>query len=407
MANALILGVGILLATLFVGIFPVVLVLGFYFLLNSVEITMLVGFLILSVLVLYSALVLFRRSSMKALIDLLTFGLVIMAWVVSKFAVAIRRLGSIISFMSWVRGMLGVYPGKEFIKDRREDFVQRGIKYHERGDIEIEDSPETLARETREFYDDAGRRLSNGEAILGLTLAGVTLLPSSSPLIPYSELLSSPMVGAGLSVALVFVVSLRLSALDMVLVRDPSTSERIARLAVYRDWNQAMSSGTEVVKSLLMFRVMHGISDSAYDFYIDWAFERNINGRGVGTIELILELRRPLFAYQLAEREDLSPIEASQKLYGRNVFAQFDFGPSGDENSHEERKTNLLDSALLLLLDFKYGIRQTNRVATVYRLAGKKDMSPEEVSRELYDENILPETLEDTEEPKKGEEADD
>lgn len=127
--------------------------------------------------------------------------------------------------------------------------------------------------------------------------------------------------------ALVLVVTLRLSALDLVLVRDPDETEELTRLAVYRDWNDTMSNGVEVVKTLLMFRAMRSINDSAYDFYLDWVFERNINGEGVGTIELLLELRRPMSAFHIAEREDITPSQASRELYGWDILSQFSLAP--------------------------------------------------------------------------------
>jgi hypothetical protein len=117
-------------------------------------------------------------------------------------------------------------------------------------------------------------------------------------------------------VALVLVVTLRLSALDVALVRNPADSEEPARSAVHQDWNRTMSSGAEVVKTLLMFRVMRSINDSAYDFYLDWLIEKDINGEGAGTVELLLELRRPTFAFHIAEREAIAPSEASRELYG-------------------------------------------------------------------------------------------
>lgn len=329
MVNTMTLVAVILLTALFFGVLPVVLALVISQLLGILGATVLVGLFAVGVTVLYAALVWFRRSLWVALVDIGALCLVTVGWCISKFATAIRKLGTIISFMAWVKAVLGHYPGKDFIKNRREDVVQRGIKYHERGEVEIEDSPETLARDTRQAYDEAGRRLSNGEAAFGLTLASVTLLPPNSPTVPYSELLSSPAVGASLSVALVLVVTLRLSALDMGLVRDPRDSEELARLAVYRDWNRTMSSGAEVVKALLMFRVMRSINDSAYDFYLDWVLEKGINREGARSIELLLELRRPMFAFHIAERESISPSEASSELYGWDVFSEFNFGPGG------------------------------------------------------------------------------
>lgn len=381
----------ILLTALFFGVLPVVLALVISQLLGILGATVLVGLSTVGVTVLYVALVWFRRSLWVALVDIGALCLVTVGWGISKFATAIRKLGTIISFMAWVKAVLGLYPGKDFIKNRREDVVQRGIKYHERGEVEIEDSPETLARDTRQAYDEAGRRLSNGEAALGLTLTGVTLLPSNSPTVPYSELLSSPAVGASLSVALVLVVTLRLSALDMVLVRDPGDSEELARLAVYRDWNRTMSSGAEVVKVLLMFRVMRSINDSAYDFYLDWVLEKGINGEGAGRIELLLELRRPMFAFHIAEREGISPSEASRELYGWDVFTEFSFGPGENYSPPDEIPTSRFDNALLPFLRLKYEIRDLVRIGRAHQFAEKENIAPEEASRELYDENVIPE----------------
>lgn len=397
MVSTLVFTVGILLAALFFGPLPVVLALATLQLLEILSAAVLVGLLSVGMILFYAALVWFRRSLFEAVVDVGAVCLVAVGWFVSKFANAIRKLGSIISFMSWVKAVLGLYPGKDFIERRWEDVVQRGTKYHDRGEVEIEDSPETLARETRQAYDDAGRRLSNGEAVLGLTLAGVTLLPSNSSIVPYSEILSSPVVGAGLSVALVLVVTLRLSALDMVLVRDPADTDDLARLAVYRDWNRTMSNGVEVVKTLLMFRAMRSINDSAYEFYLDWVFERNINGEGVGTIELILELSRPMLAFHIAERDGITPSEASRKLYEWDVFSQFSFGPGEQHSPPDEIPTSRFDTALLPFLRLKYEIRDIGRIVQAYQFAEKEGMTPEEASRELYDENVIPEPTGDSE----------
>jgi len=180
----------ILFATLFFGVLPVMLALFTSQLLGILGATVLVGLFAVGVTVLYAALVWFRRSLWVALVDVGALCLVTVGCGISKFATAIRKLGTLIPFVTWVKAVLGLYFGKDFIKTRREDIVQRGVEYHERGEIEIEDSPETLARDTRQAYDEAGRRLSNGEATLGLMLAGVTLLPYSSPTVPYSGLLS-------------------------------------------------------------------------------------------------------------------------------------------------------------------------------------------------------------------------
>lgn len=380
---------GLFLASIFFGIFPVLLVLTGSWVLDTVGIVIFVACIGIAVLVFYAALVWFRGSLLKALIDLLEFGLVAVGWLVSKFATAIRRLGSLVSFTSWVKGTLGLYPGRNFIDNRREGIVERGIKHVERGDVEITDSPKTLVQETREAYDKAGRQLSNGEAVLGLSLAVVTFLPSNITLVPYSELLSSSVVAAGLSIALVFVVAIRLSALDLVLAHDPDPTENKVRLAVYRDWNQTIAGGTDVVKVFVMLQVMYGVSDSAYEFFIDWVFEREINGEGAGKIELIRELPRPILAFYQAERDNISPSAASQELFGWDVFSSFEFGPSKDELPPENKKPYIFDSALRPVIELKREFRKIMRVAKVRQLAERRDSSPEEVSMELYGENVL------------------
>jgi hypothetical protein len=137
----------ILLTALFFGVLPVVLAFVISQLLGILGATVLVGLSAVGVTVVYAALVWFRRSLWVALVDIGALCLVAAGWGISKFATAIRKLGTIISFMAWVKAVFGLYPGKDFIKNRREDVVQRGVKSHERGEIEIEDSPETLARD--------------------------------------------------------------------------------------------------------------------------------------------------------------------------------------------------------------------------------------------------------------------
>lgn len=390
MIGELTLAVLFVLAVFFVGFTPATLMFALYYVLQEVGAGIPLLFFVVAVSVLYAAFVWFRRSAWAALIDLMGFGLVVVGWAIAKFATAVRRLGFLFSFMSWLKGGLSRYPGEEFIKNRREDVVQQAIKHHERGNVEIEDTPEILAAKTRQAYDDAGRRLSNGEAVLGLSLAAIAFLPLDSMSIPFSAQLSSPITGGFLSIALVFVVALRLSALDMVLVREVSDSENIARLAVYKDWNETMADGTEVVKVFLMFRAMRSISESAYDFYLDWVFERTINGTGVGTLELVHELRKPMFAFQRAEREGITPSEASHEIYGWDVFSEFKFGLGRDSPAPNEPPHSRLDEVVGTAVEIKGAIKDIWRIIYAYQFAQQNDMEPEEASKQLYGENLIP-----------------
>lgn len=376
-------------ATLFFGVLPVILVITGHYLLGLIGWVGIAGSVLVFLSVLLAALVSFRGSVMVGIKDFLAFCLVFAGWVVSKIAGAIRRLGSIFSLLTWTIGGLGQYPGRGFIEDRREDLVQRGIRYYEQQSEENKEDPENHARQIRACYANAGRSLSNGEAVLGITLAVVVLLPSSSPITEVVPWIHSPLIIAGLSAALVFIVTIRLAALDLVLIRDPPTSAHPARLAVYAAWNQTMSSGTELVKLLFMIRVVHTISESAYEFYLDWVFDRNFNGNGVGQIELIHELRRPLIAFIFAEWDNVSPVEASKNHFGWNVYGQFDFGPGANDSPVEPVERTHLDSVLLWVLSMKAAIQQIARTSHVHRMAREQSKNAEEVSKELYGENIL------------------
>lgn len=318
-------------AALFFGVIPVILVVAAHYIVDLIGWGGVVVPILLFLSLLLTALVAYRESIRAGVIDFLAFCVVFVGWIVSKMVVAIRRLGSIFSLFLWITNVLGRYPGKKFIENRREEFVQRGIEYYENGDVEIQSAPEDLARQTREHYANAGRSLSNGEAVLGIALAVLALIPPSSEIIDVVPLLQSPIIISGLSAGVVFVVTLRLAALDLVLVRDVSASVHPARLEVYKAWNQTMSSGTELVKTLFMIRAMHTISQAAYEFYLDWVFDRSFNGDGAGVIEVIDELRRPLFAFIFAEWDNVTPVEASEDRYGKNVFAQFDFWPAEND----------------------------------------------------------------------------
>lgn len=379
---------GLIIFALFFGLFTIVLLLATNWIINTVGATALLACVSVGILVFYLALVNFRRSWSRAVVDLLEFSFVFVGWVISKFATAIRRLGRIIFFMSVVKSLLSQYPGGEFIQDRRDEIVERGIERIENSNKEITDSPETIIQETRNAYDVASRQLSNGEAVLGISLAGVTLLPPDFALVPYSELLSSALTGAILSVALVLVVAIRTSALDIVMIRNPTADQNKKRLALYRDWNQAVAGGTDVVKVFVIMRVMYGISDSSYDFFVDWIIERQYSGEGVGFIELIRELSVPMFIFVLAERSNLTPSEASQQQFGWDVFSWFEFGPSKSKSPPENKNPYIFDSFFNLFVNFKQEVRDAQRKIARQR-AKNSDSSPEEVSKDLYGEDVF------------------
>lgn len=72
------------------------------------------------------------------------------------------------------------------------------------------------------------------------------------------------------------------------------------------------------------------------------------------------------------------------------------FGP-GEGQFPDEIEISRFDSILLSVLNFKYGVRDGLRAAMAYQLAEKRDISPADVSQELYNENVIPERAEQSE----------
>lgn len=89
-------------------------------------------------------------------------------------------------------------------------------------------------------------------------------------------------------------------------------------------------------------------------------------------------------------------------MYGRNVFALFPFGPGADDKPPKSESTNRLDTTLHSLLSLKRMIRDTARIVTVHHLAAEKDMTPEDMSMELYGKNVLSEVPDDASEEEKS-----
>lgn len=380
---------GVLVAALLFGMLPVILIIAGH---NVISLTGWIGIalpVLLLLALLTASLVNFRGSFRTGFADVIAIFLAVFGWIVSKFATSIRRIGSVISLFTWITSLFGRYLGTNFVEDRREELVERGIKYYEQGDVDIQSEQEELARQTREHYADAGRSLSNGEAFLGIAIAAIALIPSSTSVIQVFPWIQSPVIIAIISSAVVLVVTLRLAALELVLVRDPPVSAHPVRLAVYEDWNRRMSRGTELVQTLLMIRAIHAISPDAYDFFIDWIFERNFGEGSAGKIELLYELRQPIIAFHFADRNNVSPVEAAEDRYGWNVFAEFDFGPGAEDPAPESIEQTTLDGLFQSLLSIKADIRRVSHIVHVHQVAIEEDRAPEVVSRELFGENIL------------------
>ena len=95
----------------------------------------------------------------------------------STFVNRIELIGTLPSPQLFFKSLFSRYPGLEFTRQFRETFVETMTEYAEDGEIEVEESQETLAHEVREAYDCAGQLLSNGEGNLALILVIISILP--------------------------------------------------------------------------------------------------------------------------------------------------------------------------------------------------------------------------------------
>ncbi|WP_209309490.1 hypothetical protein [Haloarcula amylovorans] len=126
-------------------------------------------------------------------------------------------------------------------------------------------------------------------------------------------------IGGVLSLVLIFAVGLRLVALDAVMYQDVSEEEDPEKLLVMSSWNQSMSNGTQIVKTLAELKAIRAISETAYDFYLGWALEESLKQDGVSTFDLLQHWKK-FVCFVMADLKQTSPIEASQSLFGRNIF---------------------------------------------------------------------------------------
>ncbi|MFB6197556.1 MAG: hypothetical protein ABEI52_04715, partial [Halobacteriaceae archaeon] len=96
--------------------------------------------------------------------------------------------------------------------------MERGASYVRKDTVDVEKSPEKLAREVRVAHDNAGQFLSDGEANIALILAIISLFPFlPESLSPPIWLTPPEWAGAILSVTILFAVGLRDAAIDAVL----------------------------------------------------------------------------------------------------------------------------------------------------------------------------------------------
>ena len=267
------------------------------------------------------------QSMQKGLEDARTILIAVISSGFSTFVSRIELVGTASSPNQLFKHVLSWYPGSAFTKQLRDDVINRGEELVSDGAIEIDKSPETLAKEARRAYNDAGRFLSDGEANLAIILAVASLLPFlPEALSPPPALTPPDWTGVGLSLSLLVAVGLRQAALDEVLYQDVNQNERLGRLAAKSSWNQVLSNGQRVIQALTMFRAVKSISPTAYNYYLDWVFEQTATENGADMMGLFSE-KQKMRCFIKADRQDITPSEASKQIFDEDIFT----GPNEEE----------------------------------------------------------------------------
>lgn len=261
------------------------------------------------------------RTGFKDSLTILSVGV---SSALSTFVNRIEWIGTLPSPRLGFKSLFSQYPGLTFTRQLREEFVETMEGYVKSGDIDVEKSPETLAREVREGYDNAGQLLSNGEGNLALVLAVISIVPFLPELVsPPDWILPPEWSGAALSIALLVAVGLRQTALDVVLYQDAAESEGKARLAAMNGWNRYMSNGAKIVQSLAIFKAVDSISPSAFQYYIEWVIKESLTEEGVDTFD-VLRQWKVLMCLVIADRREITPTKASQQLSFSTGLEEFE-----------------------------------------------------------------------------------
>ena len=308
--TALIMGIALLVPSFFIGLDLVLLT----FLLVSA-----IVFLLL-VLALSDGQNAIRTGLRDALDSLLAVTLTIF----STFVNRIELIGTLSSPRHVFEFIYSLYPGAQFTKKLRGDFVEIGTNYVKDGTVKIEKSPDVLAKEAREAYDNAGQLLSDGETNIALALVITSFLPFlPNSISPPTWLTPPTWTGAILSTVLLITVGLRQAALDVVLYQDVTNSESQPRLAAISAWNQYMSNGAKILKMLAQFKAIKSISPTASRYYLEWAFRNSVTEGNADTFGLISQWRE-LMCFAVADRRGITPKEASKQLSFNNVVIEND-----------------------------------------------------------------------------------
>lgn len=251
------------------------------------------------------------------------FGTILLAGLlsgVSTFVSRIEAVGTIPSSRQFFKRGFSYFPGENFTKETREDFVNRGAQYIQEDALNVQKSKEKLVQDIQVAHNNSGQFLSDGESNIALALAVISFIPFITENVIRSFWFTSPeWVGAVLSVAILTAVSLRHATLDVVLYHDVTANEDQEKLVMMSEWNQYLSNGAKVLRAITLFRAIKAISTTAYDHYLDWVLEESIKRDGVDSMGLLSQWRE-LMCFVTADRRDISPAEASKQLFSENIF---------------------------------------------------------------------------------------
>lgn len=232
----------------------------------------------------------------------------------STFVNRIELIGTLPSPRLGFQSFFSLYPGLTFTRELREEFVDTASEFVRTGEVEVEKSTETLAREVQQAYNNAGQFLSDGEGNLALVLALISILPALPGVVsPPVWMLPPAWMGVAVSLTLLVAVGLRQAALDVVLYQEAVESDGKERLAAMRDWNRYMSNGAKIVQTLAMFKTVDTISPTASQYYLEWVLDKSVTGGGVDALDVIGQWK-VLMTLVIADRQNITPKEASQQL---------------------------------------------------------------------------------------------
>ena len=225
-----------------------------------------------------------HNSYRQALVSTVNIFLIVISYLIAFIANIVQILGSIFPITSIYSNTFDKYIGKEFVRERRADFIERGISYLDESGFSSDESKDEIINNIQETSQDSEKKLSNGEFLIGFLLALVGFFSIHLNLL-------GPVLAVGLGVA----VGLRTTALSRIIFQDPDPDLPINRLIAMRSWNTAMSNRVKIIPNLLVFKFLVEIDERLYQIYLDNVLEKAFK-KDIGRMDVGKSLFRPFLS---------------------------------------------------------------------------------------------------------------